>query len=74
MGRHDPDAILWWANYAYGRGYHNVTSKDSIDTQDEIERAHGIEGCPWPARLPITRAAFKDQMNAGKRHAIREAP
>ena len=68
------DAVLWWMNYAYGRGYH-IETKNDMDTLDEVERAHNIEGCPCPEQVPITRAAYKDQMRAGQRAArFREAP
>lgn len=62
----DPDDALFAANFAYGRGFIIALERDTITTCDEYESMLGITGAPLVMYMPISRAAYKDQLKRGQ--------
>ena len=58
------DELLWWLNYAYGEGFQRVLI-DDLETLREVLLAHDYE-VPEFSRVPMSRAAYKDQLRCGK--------
>ena len=64
-----PDFTLWAINLAYGEGFIIALERDTITTVSEYFAMLGVDVVR--RQLPISRTAFKDQINAGTRAAIK---
>ena len=63
------DFPLWAINWAYAEGFLIALERDTNTTCSEYFAMMGIDVVR--RTVPISRKAYKDQVNAGKKAAIR---